>query len=286
MNKRQLVMLLAAVSVPAAAGAQVWRTVDVSRQLHDTSALYVRVEYGAGRFDLRAARTPVLYSMQLRYDETAATPLHTYDAVAGTLKLGLQNESTRWIHRGDDDSQASMRLALAPTVPMDLSLTLGATQAHVDLGGLTLRGLTIGSGAADETVDFSSPNRTRLGDISINVGAASFTATNLANARADGIRVSGGVGSVTLGFDGEWTADLDANVKVTLGQVTLRIPDDVGVRLDVDRFLTSFDHEGLEKRDGYYYSDNWNTARYKLRARVATTLGAITVRRIPPSSHP
>ena len=276
-------------TLPALAGAQSWRTLDVSRQLRDTTELHVHVQYGAGRFDLRSANTPVLYSMELRYDENAATPLHRYDAGAGTLDIGLKDASSgsRWIHHGsDDENKAAMRLTLAPTVPMDLTLSLGATEAHVDLGGLTLRGLHVESGAADETVDFSSPNRAHIGTITVDVGAANFAATNLANANASTIHVRGGVGALDLGFGGTWTGDLNADVQVTLGKVTLRVPRDVGVQLDMQRFLTSFDNDGLVKRDGSYYSDNWDSARYHLHIHVQTTFGGIAIDRFGGSAQP
>jgi hypothetical protein len=279
---RRPALVLAALALAAPASAQTWRTLDVSRQLHDTSELHVHVQYGAGRFDLRGANSPVLYSMELRYDENSTSPLHRFDAAAGTLDLGVKDVSgsSHWMHRGSgDDRQPAMRLTLAPTVPLDLTLSLGATEAQVDLGGLTLRGLHVESGAADETLDFSTPNRTRMGTVTVDVGAASFTATKLANANASAIHVRGGVGALDLGFGGSWTGDIDADVQVTLGKVTLRIPRDVGVRLDVQRFLTSFDDGGLVKRDGSYYSENWDSATHHLRIHVQTTFGGIEIDR-------
>jgi len=273
--------------VPATASAQTWRTLDVSRQLHDTSELHVNVQYAAGRFDLRAATQPVLYSMHLRYDEDRTSPLHKFDVDARTLNIGVSNVSTSWSDRHSDDrNKAQMNLSLAPSVPMDLSLTLGATQADIDLGDLTLRGLHVESGAADETIDFSSPNRARLGAATINIGAANFVGHNLANANASSLRVKGGVGAVDLGFGGVWTGDLSADVQVTLGKVTLHIPRDVGVRLDMQRFITSFDNDGLVKRDGYYFSDNWDTATYHLRVHVETALGGIVIDRFGSSGQP
>jgi len=276
-----------AVTLPAAAGAQTWRTLDVSRQLRDTAELHVHVQYAAGRFTLRAAEQPVLYAMNLRYDEDRTSPLHAFDAAAGTLDIGIKDVSTTWTdRRSDRDSKGQMSLTLAPTVPIDLTMTMGATAADIDLGGLTLRGLHVESGATDETLDFSVPNRARMGAVSMDIGAASFTARNLANANASSLHVKGGVGALDLGFGGTWTGDLDATVQVTLGKITLRIPRDVGVQLDLQRFLTSFDNDGLIKRDGSYFSANWDTAKYHLRLHVQTTLGGVVIDRFGSSAAP
>ncbi|HUX33942.1 MAG TPA: hypothetical protein VMV51_08705 [Gemmatimonadaceae bacterium] len=276
-----------AVALPAVAGAQTWRTLDVSRQLRDTTELHVHVQYAAGRLTLRAAAQPVLYAMNLRYDEDRTSPLHAFDAAAGTLDIGIKDVSTTWTdRRSDRDSKGQMNLTLAPTVPLDLTMTMGATAADIDLGGLTLRGLHVESGATDETLDFSVPNRARMGAVSMDVGAASLTARNLANANASSLHVKGGVGALDLGFGGTWTGDLDATVQVTLGKITLRIPRDVGVQLDLQRFLTSFDDDGLIKRDGSYFSDNWDTAKYHLRLHVQTTLGGVVIDRFGSSAAP
>ena len=276
------VLLAAAVLAagPSLAHGQTWRTLDVSRQLHDTNELHVNVQYGAGRFELRAATDPVLYAMRLRYNEDKTTPLHEFDPEARTLRIGVDNASTGWSGRhSDNDDKAGMRLALAPNVPLDLSLDLGATEANADFGGLSVRSLRVQSGAADETMDFSTPNGARLGTMAIDVGAASFTLRHIANANASSLTLNGGVGAVYLDFGGTWTGDMDAYVKVALGKVALTIPREVGVRLALDRFLTSFDNDGLEKRDGYYYSDNWDTAKHHLRIHVETTLGTVSIDR-------
>ncbi len=281
MRRALLAAAALAALAPAAARAQhAWRTLEVSRQLRDTAELRVHVQYGAGRFDLRAATDPVLYAMWLRYNEDNTTPLHEFDPEARTLRIGVANAATGWRGRhSDNDDKAGMRLALAPNVPLDLSLDLGATEATADFGGLSVRSLRVKSGAADETMDFSTPNGARLGTMAIDVGAASFTLRNIANAHASSLTLNGGVGAVYLDFGGTWTGDMDADVKVALGKVALTIPREVGVRLALDRFLTSFDNDGLEKRDGYYYSDNWSTAKHHLRIRVETTLGTVSIDR-------
>jgi hypothetical protein len=280
--KRALLVAAAlAALLPARARAQyAWRTLDVSRQLRDSSELRVHVRYGAGRFDLHAATTPVLYAMDLVYDAGHVSPIYRFDASAGTLELGTDGATVGWTDRpANEGNRSRMNLVLAPTAPLDLSLSLGATQANIDLGGLTLRGLSIEAGAADESLDFSSPNRARLGTVTMKVGAASLRVRNLANMNASWLHVSGGVGDVDLGFGGAWTGDLDATVAVTLGRVTLHVPRNVGVRLEVKRVLASFDAGGLVERGGYYYSDNWDSAQHRLRVQVKTILGDISVDR-------
>ena len=46
-------LIAALATAPSVGDAQTWRTLDVSRQLHDTTEHRIRVQYAAGRFSLR-----------------------------------------------------------------------------------------------------------------------------------------------------------------------------------------------------------------------------------------
>ena len=278
-EQRRLVLALALLIPWRTSSSQSWRTVESSRQLSDSAAHHVRVQYGAGRVEVGATNAPLLYSMTLRYDESSATPIHVYDQAGHSLTLGVDAQSQRFSKNMDEKAKGEMRLSLNRNVPLDLDLELGATKATLDLGGLNLSGLRLDSGASETLLDFSTPNRGRMRSIDVDVGAASFEARNLANANTSSIRVRSGVGSVELDFGGQWSQDVTADVDLSLGKLTLHVPRDVGVRVEVEKFLASFDQQGLRKRGDAYYSDNWDQAKYHLRLHAETTFGGIELDR-------
>jgi hypothetical protein len=271
-------LLVAIATAASVAEGQTWRSLDVSRQLHDSSEHRIRVQYAAGRFSLRPTAEPVLFTMQLKYDDERMRPVHEYDAATRRATLGVEGDGARWKNiRGGEHSE--MRLALSTAVPLDLDLRLGATEARVDAGGLSLNRLRVETGAADAVLDFSSPNRSRLRRLDVQLGAAGFVITNLGNANVDYISVEGGVGSVDLDFGGAITEDVVVDANVALGKFSLRLPHDVGVRVEVKKLLASFDHPGLTKRGDAYYSSNWDDARVRMRVRAETVFGAIEIDR-------
>lgn len=277
---RQALMLAAALGAAwQPASGQSWRTVESARQLRDSGEHRVRVRYGAGRIDVAATSSPVLYAMTLRYDESTSTPLHSYDSTARLLTLGVNGQSDRFSRNLGDKSRGEMRLSLSRSVPVDLALSLGAAKATLDLGGLDITSLQLESGASETVIDFSSPNLGRMRTLDVDVGAASFEARNLANANVPKVRIHGGVGGVELDFGGQWQQDMDVNVDLALGKLTLHVPRDVAVRLEVEKFLATFDEQGLVKRGDAYYSDNWDRAKYHLRLRAETTFGGIELDR-------
>jgi hypothetical protein len=273
--------LIAATAVVPTATAQrsLWRSVDFARQLRDTLPERIHVRYGAGKVDVRAAAEPLLYQMHLRYDETRSTPLHRFDADQRSSILGLEARTGAPRSSNDDDETGELRLALPRTVPLDLELELGGTQSTLDLGGMSLQSLRLECGAADAQLSFTSPNRVRMHELDVDIGAADFTATQLANAGADQIRIRGGIGVVDLDFSGTWTRDIALTTHLAVGKLVLRVPDDVGVLLAVQRIAAGVEHEGFVKRDGAWYSPNWDRASRHLTVAAETLFGKIDVQR-------
>ena len=270
-----LVALLPGVS--RAQSAPLWRSIDISRQLRDTQPQRIRVQYRAGKVDVRSSGDPLLYAMHIKYDEARSTLLHRHDAEQHTTSLGLEPVGKGLSSR--DNEAGELRLSLPRVVPMDLDLEFGGTESTLDLGAMSLQSLRMECGATDATLLFSQPNRVRMRELEVNVGAADFTAVHLGNANADQIRIKGGVGSVDLDFSGVWAHDVNVLSRLVLGKLTLRVPADVGVRVEVQRLATGFEHAGLEKRDDAWYSPNFESAPHKLRIRAETFFGAIDIQR-------
>ena len=265
----------------AAQSAARWRTVDLSRQLRDTLLQRIRVQYAAGKLDVRGTMDPLLYAMHLRYDEARAVPLHRFDAEQRSTVLGVESlgRGLRTSSGDDHDESGELKLQVPAHVPLELDLELGGTQSVLELGGLSLHSLRLECGATDASLRFSTPNRTRMRDLEIDVGAADFTAVNLGNANADQIRLRGGIGVVDLDFGGTWTQDMSVSTRLAVGKLMLRIPSDVGVRLEVQRVAAGFEHEGFVKRDDAWYSENYDRAPRKLRLRAETFFGKIEIQR-------
>ncbi len=275
-----IALVFCAIAVGHRLAAQESRTVNVSRQLRDSAATHLWLEYGAGHLEIHPTSDPLLFDMRLRYNDDNGSLLHQYNAAEHTLRLGVNGQSIRVGKRMSDETSGEMNLALSRAVPFDLQLDVGAAKADVELGGLMLTDARIHAGASDLTIGFNVPNVARLRSLDIDVGAASLEANGLANSNTSAVVIKSGVGDVTLSFDGSWTQSMSLDATVAIGKLTVRIPKDVGVRVEAKHLLASFDHPGLDKgADGFYYSSNWDSARFKLRVRAETVLGAIEIDR-------
>lgn len=271
---RWTVVVGALLMAPQLAQGQSWRTVTTSRQASDEKDLRVQVRYGAGEFSVRAAEEGLLYRMQLRYDEDSFEPISDFGS--GRLRLGVESVR-KSINIGKGRSGGEMDLRLGRGVPMDLDLEFGAVKADLDLGGLSLTGLDLSTGASESVVDVSEPNPEGMDRASFEVGAADFTARHLGNLNAKRIEVHAGVGEVTLWFNGEWRQDARVALKMGLGALELRLPEGLGVKLSKDSFLTSLDSEGLVKRGDAYYSLDWEKADRKVTIDLDAAFGSVKV---------
>lgn len=288
---RPLLVALVAILPVAAAQAQEWRTIATSRSASAGDSLRVRVEFAAGSLSLRPADSANLYDVRLRYDATNSSPLQAYDSASHTLSIMVDTASSPWglgfsrhglslnWETTPDDKKDSRELALliGRSTPLDLSVETRAVEGEMELGGLSLSRLHIKSRGSDVSVQFSEPNRDVLADFDLDATAADVKVEGIGRAHATRIQARVRIASVDLDFSGDWNGNSELRLDVAFGQVTLRVPSDVGVKVQVDKFAADFSHVRLVERDGAFYSENWTTASRRLVVDADVTFAGLTL---------
>jgi hypothetical protein len=269
---------LVAALLPLTAAAQSWRTFDVARQLREPGSLGVHVAFGAGRVSVQPTDGRNLFDVHLRYDAERAEPIYRYDVGQRQLEVGVRHFSNVRGGRGYKGSE--LQVALARGVPMRLELDVGAAEGDINLTGLELEAFTLKGGATETRVRFDAPNPGRLTQLRVDAGAASLALSGLGHANVARVDANVGVGKLELDFGGPWRGDVELSVTSALGSVELKVPSDVAIRVEKTSFLHSFNAPGLTRENGYWVSDNWATAKYKLRIRATGTLGSLEIARV------
>lgn len=274
-------LLLAALALSlgaTGAAAQSMRPFSTYRQWHGETRLSARLDYAAGALRLAAGRPNELYRMDVLYDGERYLPVSDFDAARGGVALGLRaagDGGLRVVSRSQLRQTASV--TFSPRNDLALAVRLGAVDGDLELGGLRLTDLDLQAGASRATVRFSQPNATRCRAATLSAGAAELSVLGLGNSRCDRIAFEGGVGRVTLDFTGAWTSSSRVEVKMALGEVALRLPRQVGVRLTLDKFLSTFEPQGLVRRGTSYLSPGYDQATRHLDIDVTTAVGGVTV---------
>ena len=260
------------------AGAQTMRPFSTFRQLHGETRLSARLEYGAGNLRIQPGEPRELYRMSLSYDEDRFLPISDFDSPAGIVHLGLKARGEGGVRVVSRTQLSQVALvSLSPRVELNLDLSLGAVDADLELGGLRLSGIDVKTGASQATVRFSRPNTMRCRSATFSAGAAEVSVIGLGNSRCEEIVFEGGVGKVLLDFSGVLSTNARVEVKMAVGGVTLRLPRAAGVRITMDKFLSSFEPAGLVRRAGAFASPNYDRADRKLDIELTTAMGGVDI---------
>ena len=181
-----------------------------------------------------------------------------------------------------DFHAGSWALKFSDAVPISFDLQLGVGKGNFDFSGLHVKDFNLSTGAGDVILSFDEPNPTTIENMNIESGVSKFVGHNLGNANFKHFRFQEGVGSSTLDFSGSLRSEVDVDLEVGMGVMTIIVPPEVGARVIYDKSWAS----KIECADDFhttsdteYVSDNYNNGPAKLNIRVDSGLGSIKIRR-------
>ena len=85
------------------------------------------------------------------------------------------------------------------------------------------------------------------------------------------------MGTALLDLSGVWASDAHLDVSMTMGELTLRLPRHVGVRVEMAKFLASFAEAGWTRDGDTYLSPGDAAAERKVDISLSTTIGNVNV---------
>lgn len=109
-------------------------------------------------------------------------------------------------------------------------------------------------------------------EVDLGVGDSELTLSGLKLTNLD---VEVGVGAVTIDLTGEWDQSFDVDIKGGVGQTTVRLPRNVGVRVDTQTGLGSVDVHGLIRDGNTYTNEAYEGADVVLDIEIRGGLGEI-----------
>jgi hypothetical protein len=233
----------------------------------------VDILFGAGEMEISAGDPDQLFSGRFLYNVDEWEPEVTYKDGRLVIRQGDGDESWGW--PDEDAARNEWKLAFSPEVPLEMDIKTGAGQGDLDLTGLQLEELDIDLGAGDFSVVFNAPNPAQMSRFTLDVGATSLEIAGVGNASPQDMIVQGGVGEITLDLTGDWDNSADIEVTAGVGRLKLRLPDDVGVRVEVKGGLSNVEASGLRRSGGAYVNDAYGEAEIELSIEVTTGIGQV-----------
>lgn len=167
----------------------------------------------------------------------------------------------------DEGTTNRWELSLAP-VPMDLTLSAGAYEGDLELGGLAIRQLEVSSGASDVELSFSELNQIEMEEFRYNTGASSARLLGLNNARFGSLRFQGGAGDFTLDFGDELHRDSEVTVDAALSSVTIVIPEGINATMTLEGALAEVSTPQGFSRSGDQYVQEGEGPMLTVRVQI------------------
>jgi hypothetical protein len=216
----------------------------------EAETAFLTLEFGAGKLRLASGSEQALVSGTATYNIADLKPVITQDGEAVRMHQGEYKMST-WPNVDGAKNEWDLQLG---TMPLDLTLKVGAYEGIFDFGGLSLVNLTVRDGAADVRVDFSAPNPVRMNALKYQTGASNVTLKNLSNANFTTLSFEGGAGNYTLDFGGELQRDAGVTLRAGMSNISLVIPPGFAAQVTVDGGLSSVNAPGGWRQNGNTYS--------------------------------
>ena len=260
------------------APAQTLRTFAASRPVSGQRMLRATVDFTGGRFAIGPGDGSALYRALIRYDTERFAPMQRFDGATGELHIGLESvgrAGVRVTSRTQLEQIGDFRFS--PDVPLSLEANIGASEAVLELGGLTLVDLAVRTGATRSTVDFASPTRGKCRSAVFTLGAAQLEVLHAAQSGCAEFRISGGMGGATLDFTGTWRRNVSVVAELAMGSLTLRIPRGTGVQVRMDRFLAPFSAKGFVRSGDTWSTPEFGQAAHQLTVELTTAMAGVNV---------
>jgi predicted membrane protein len=91
------------------------------------------------------------------------------------------------------------------------------------------------------------------------------------------IEVHIGAGQVDLDLRGEPKHSYEVNVSGGVGQATVQLPKNAGIRAEAKGGIGHIDVDGLQKKGDHWENDAYETAKYTVQVKVTGGIGNIKI---------
>lgn len=202
-----------------------------------------------------------------------------YNESRGQLDITIDTE--KWDFNDDGHKAPELVLELPYGPEISLIAHIKAGETSFEFGDLNLIEFQLKHWAGETKVNFSEPNRTNMQTFDINVKVGEVDLLNLGNALFEEAEINSGIGELKIDFNGIGAKKSMARIDLDIGETTIIVPDNIGTKLRVSKFLFLSDVEypnWFDKRGKYYYSENYDDSEKSLYLMISTGIGELNIK--------
>jgi len=258
-------------------------------QLTHEEELKVTLEAGFGKLTVSRGDSRVLLEANVDTDDerdlTECIDYTIRDNI-GYLNLSTDKGETHTRSRKKEYSfdmeSSSWAMRFTDAVPISFDVEIGLGKGDLDLTGLNVKDLNLSAGASSVSLRFNQPNKSVIEELTIESGLSKFRAEGLCNANFNHLKFEGGVGDYSLDFGGSLKREVDVDIEVGLGSLTVTIPKQIGTKVIYDESFIAhinLDRDFSEEEEDNYYSSNYYSSKGRINMRIEAGLGSVKIKR-------
>jgi hypothetical protein len=113
-------------------------------------------------------------------------------------------------------------------------------------------------------------------DLDIQTGAGTSD-LNLSSLDLTALRVQSGAGTSTIDLSGDWDHDVSGTIEGGVGELTVKLPANIGVQVEVQTGIGGVNANGLVKNGNVYVNDAYGKSLNTLSLRIQAGVGSINL---------
>ena len=114
-------------------------------------------------------------------------------------------------------------------------------------------------------------------DIRVDFGAGEGK-LDLRGLMLKSLNIDMGVGSLTVDLADEWEQDMDVSIEGGVGSATVYLPEDIGVRVKVDKGIGSVHARRMNKEGHVYTNDAYGKTEVSIDMDIEAGIGSINLK--------
>ncbi|MCB1043101.1 MAG: hypothetical protein KDC35_09190 [Acidobacteria bacterium] len=151
---------------------------------------------------------------------------------------------------------------------LGVKLRSSMSDTHMDLTGLSVEKLDLAQSMGEFNMECLEPNKVDMKELEAELDMGQFTVLDFQNLRVSKVKFNGSMGESLIAASDRLLNDVDADVRYSMGEMTIMVTEDTQVDDRVSVFMGGY--QGLRETE---------TDSHKLTVRGSVTMGEMRVSR-------
>jgi hypothetical protein len=248
----------------------------------DRNDFRVKLDVDAGKVKIVKGEKRNECRVLLKYEEGKCQPDVRYNEKQNELRIKLDLDGIHW---GSDEERNNIDLDVVVELPtraeIDFDGRIKAGEVDIFIGDLYIQDFELSIWAGETHIEFEKPNKMEMETFEVNAKIGETHIYGLGNANFGEGDINGGIGEMLVDFHGESPQKSMATIDLDIGETTIIVPEDIGVKLRVSKFLFLSEvnyPNWFDKQGKYYYSENYKESDHSLYLSISQGIGELDIK--------